>query len=57
MGNFDNILPRRAWEKVHYELVTYNLVMLVVDKQEIFVRVNQYQYLTEILEEQRALVG
>ena len=55
----DKTVPRSAYEKVHYDPVTDDLVMRVVDKPEIFVRVNQYLYLTDILQEhwQRALVA
>ena len=52
---YNKILPRSAYKKVHYDPVTDDLVMQVVDKSETFVRVNQYQYLTEILQDQLAL--
>ena len=42
---------------MHYDPVTDDLVMRVVDKPGTFVRVNQYQYQTDILQEQRALVA
>ena len=34
-----------------------DVVMRVVNKPETFVRVNQYQYLSDILHQQRALVA
>ena len=37
---------------MHYDTVTDDLGMRVVDKPETFVRINQYQYLTDILQEQ-----
>ena len=46
---YDKTLPGSAYEKVHYDPVSDEIVMKVVDKPEIFVRVNQYQYLSDIL--------
>ena len=54
---YDKNLPRRAYEKVHYDQVSDEIVRKVVDKPETFVRVNQYQYLSDILHQQRALVA
>ena len=54
---YDKTLPRNAYEKVHYDPVSDDLVMRVVNKPETSVLVNQYQYLADILHEQRALVA
>ena len=40
-----------------YDPATNDLVALVVSKTETFVRVNQYQYVSDIVHEQRALVA
>ena len=52
---------RTLWQdsaqKVHYYPVSGDIVMKVVDKPEAFVRVNQYQYLSDILHQQRARVA
>ena len=42
---------------MNYDPVSDDIVMKVVDKSETFVRVNQYQYLSDILHQQRALVA
>ena len=42
---------------MHYDQVSDEIVMKVVGKPETFVRVNQYQYLSDILHQQRALVA
>ena len=42
---------------MHYDPVSDEIVMKVVDKPETFVRINQYQYLSDILHQQRALVA
>ena len=46
-------LPRNTYEK-HYDQVSDDLAMKVVDTPEMFVQVNQYQYLSDILHQQRA---
>ena len=42
---------------MNYDPVSDDIVMKVVDKSETFVRVNQYQYLSDILHQQQALVA
>ena len=53
---YDKTLLRSSYEKVHYDPVNFDLVMQVVDKIEKFVRVNWYQYISDILQKQRAVV-
>ena len=54
---YNKTSPRSACEKVHCDLVTDDLAKRLVNKPETFVRVNQYQYLTDILQEQRELMA
>ena len=46
-----------AYEKVRCDQVSDEIVIKVVDKPETFVQVNQYQFLSDILHQQRALVA
>ena len=50
---YDKSLPRSAYEKVHYDPVSDEIVMKVVGKPETFVRVNQYQYQTFFINNER----
>ena len=54
---YDQTLPRNAYEKVHNDQVSDDIVMRVVDKPETFVQINQYQYLSDILHQQQVLVA
>ena len=57
--DIDNTLPKNVYGKVHYDPVSDDLVMRMVNNPETFVQVYQYpsQNLSDILHEQRALVA
>ena len=53
----DKTLLRNTYENLHYDPASDDLVIRVVNKPETFVWVNQYQYLSDILHQQQALVA
>ena len=53
----DKTLPASAYEKVPYDPITDDQVMRVVGKEDTYTRVTQYQYLSDMLQRQRAMVA
>ena len=54
---YDKNLPASAYEKVHYDPVSDDQVMRVVGKKDTYTRVTQYQYLSDMLQHQRAMIA